>query len=116
MKIHYSYSRTEKTPMTSPDDLRSAIREAVLHAECEQPQTCPDCITDSVLSVVAADVARSARAAADCGKATASLLDLFHAALRAHHAHGADAAVKVLFDHGADVPEFLDGLNLPAPA
>ncbi|MEU4410705.1 hypothetical protein AB0F88_39895 [Streptosporangium sp. NPDC023963] len=96
--------------------LRDQIRKAVLHAECEQPQKCPDCITDSVLSVVAADVARSARAAQDCGKATASLIDLFHAALRAHRELGSDAAVRVLLDHGADVPEFLDGLDLPAPA
>ncbi|GAA3417651.1 hypothetical protein [Streptosporangium vulgare] len=102
--------------MTSPDGLRNQIRKAVIHAECEQPQKCPDCITDSVLAVVSADVVRSARAAADCGKATASLIDLFHAALRAHHTHGADAAVKVLLDHGDQVPEFLDGLDLPAPA
>ncbi|MEV0831466.1 MULTISPECIES: hypothetical protein [Streptosporangiaceae] len=94
-------------------DLRDKIREAVLHAECERPQKCPDCITDSVLAVVAADVERSARDAAQCARNTDAAAGIIREALQTGHQVGADLGLRHLYALAADVDGLLDGLGLP---
>lgn len=97
-------------------DLRDKIREAVLHAECERPQTCPDCITDSVLSVVSADVERSARAARECARNTDAAASIIREALQAGHRNSAEVGMRVLYNLAAAVEDanLLEGLGLPA--